>query len=264
MFTAPPSACLSHWSPQTHLCHSLQVSACDDCPAAVPAKKALVRKTTRRQHLPVISAFWGLPGVWSVSSSRWQNILGGRAAPPSPQDSQRGRVLAGAPETRPSAAPGAAPASHTPRPAGLSAPPVHSSPKGSVTPGFTPHLFQATSPQPPQGKRSFARSVPPAPQEAQDPRGTATNRSPAALPYLMKISAMRKPMPEPPPVTNATWPLRDKGTVRARRRARRAAQAGRHRPCPPRPRAHTQRSELRPRRGGGALSAPALTPGCRG
>lgn len=80
----------------------------------------------------------------------------------------------------------------------------------------------------------------------------------------MKISAMRKPMPEPPPVMNATWPLggqRDSqsqapGTAPGRGGplSARRPQAGEAAPSRPRP--FTRRA--------GTLGAPALTPGCRG
>ena len=71
-----PYCCLCCWSPRTHLQHSLQVPACDDRPAAVPAKKELVRRPTKHQLLTVILDLWGLREVCLVSGGRWHNTLG--------------------------------------------------------------------------------------------------------------------------------------------------------------------------------------------
>lgn len=152
-----------------------------------------MRSTTACQLLMVISYLWGLLGVWSASGGRWQEELLLLQA----RRTQTGESHS-AQEPYPSPVTAPAPASRIPPT------PRACSRAGLPTPQLSgglcgPTARSAPLPQPPERKGGRAgppQALPP----AQGPR-------PRRLPYLMKISAMRKPMPEPPPVMNATWPL---------------------------------------------------------
>lgn len=154
------------------------------------------------------------------------------------------------------------PASRTPKnhqslqQAGLPAAPAHSSHDGSVGLRTPPLLRPVTTAATWEGKL-----LPPPclrrPGKPPSRYRCPPTAAPPGSPHLMKISAIRKPMPEPPPVMNATWPLGEQrdgqspAPCTAPGRGGPDHRVGRGRPYP--------RQAAAP-----SLSAPALTPGGRG